>query len=126
MTSFPLIRPSLSWSWSIFWGVRTAAFRILLAFGLFWLVFALLAAGLFGFLRHPFVVLPFFVLALTSRRWPRISGGLLIALSIFAWFFFHLHQVLSGNMGAFSVLLVLFLPLLYSGIALLREKPDEE
>jgi len=109
-----------------YWGVRKAAFRILLAFGLLWLVFALLEAGPLGFLRHPFVVLPFFVLAITSRRWPRISGGLLIALSIFAFFFFHLHHVLSGSMGALSVLLVLFLPLLYSGIALLSEKQDEE
>jgi len=110
-----------------YWGARKAAFRILLAFGFLWLVFVVLAAErVIGLLMGSLVVLPFFVLAITCRFWPRISGGLLVALSLFAFYFFHLYRILSGNMGAFGVILVLFLPLLYSGIALLREKPDAE
>jgi len=109
-----------------YWGARKAAFRILLAFGFFWLMFALLEAGPLGLLRHPHVVLPFFVLAFTSRRWPRMSGILLIALSMFAFFYFHLGRGLPGKPAGLFVILILFLPLLYSGIALLREKPDEE
>jgi len=106
-----------------YWGARKAAFRILLVFGIFWLIFALLEAGVFGLLTNPFFIVPF-VLAITSSRWPRISGGVLLILSIFMFFFFNLQRILTGDLGSLFVILLLLLPLLYSGIALLREKPD--
>ena len=108
-----------------YWGAQKAVFRILLIFGIFWLVFAILEAGVFGILTHPFVVVPF-VLAFTSCRWPRVSGGVLIALSIFVFFFFNLQRVFTGNLGSLSVILLLLLPLLYSGIALLRDNPNPD
>jgi hypothetical protein len=70
---------------------------------------------------------PFFALAFISRRWPRVAGGLLVALSAF---------FLSVYFGTsrFSNLLflakvataVLFIgPLLSSGVALLQPSEEE-
>jgi len=106
-----------------FWGPTKAAQRILLAFGLFWLVFNVL-----GNLRHPvamvmqcLVALPFFALAFTSRRFPRTTGVLLLALAAFAFVFFDLYIAFlsAENFGKMAVILLLWLPLTYSGVALL-------
>ncbi len=111
------------------WGPHKTALRTLFAFGCAWGVF-----NIIGNLHDPramamqllLTTAPFFVLAYASRRWPRVAGGLLVALSAFflaAYF----------GMSRFSHLLflvkiataALFVgPLLSSGVALLR--PGEE
>jgi hypothetical protein len=110
-----------------YWGPHKTAFRILIIFGCAWAVFNIL-----GNLRDPIAMAmqllvttaPFFVLAYVSRRWPRVAGGLLLAVSVF---------FLSVYFGTprFSHLLflvkvataVLFVgPLLSSGAALLQAR----
>jgi len=111
-----------------FWGAEKAVRRILLAFGFFWLVFNVL-----GNLRHPvamlmqcLVALPFFVLAFTSHRFPRVTGVVLLALAVFAFIFFDLHVAFlsSENFGKMAVILLLWLPLVYSGITLLPGRDE--
>jgi hypothetical protein len=96
-----------------FWGPIKAAQRILLAFGLFWLIFNVL-----GNLNNPvamvmqcLVALPFFGLALLSRFRPRITGVLLVFVSIFAFFFFGMYRTLATNeTGGLAVVLLLLVP----------------
>ena len=111
-----------------FWGPRKSAQRILMTFGLFWLLFNIL-----GNLTHPvamlmqcLVAVPFFVLAMTARRLPRITGAVLVALAVVAFLLFDLHEAfLDGeNFGAMAVILLLWLPLVYSGGALLAVTPE--
>jgi hypothetical protein len=113
-----------------YWGPHKTAFRILLIFGCAWGIF-----NIVGNLRNPIAMImqllvttaPFFALAFISRRWPRVAGGLLVALSAF---------FLSVYFGTsrFSNLLflakvataVLFIgPLLSSGVALIQPSEEE-
>lgn len=111
-----------------FWGPVKAAQRILLTFGLFWLLFNIL-----GHLRSPvtmlmqcLVALPFFVLAFTGRRFPRATGVILLALAIFFFIAFDLYTgfLSSENFGKMAVILLLWLPLAYSGVALFRDRKE--
>ena len=104
-----------------FWGPVKAAFRVLLTFGSFWLLFVILSNA-----REPaalamelLVPLPLFLLAFASRRWPRVTGAILLALAAFAFFFFHFERAFSGVPGMLYTLLLLWLPLVACGIALL-------
>jgi hypothetical protein len=115
-----------------YWGARTTAFRVLIVFGCVWGVFNVL-----GDLTQPVTMLmqllvttaPFFVLAFVSRRWPRVAGVLLLALStFFLWKYFtgFRHLLLLVKFGT----VILFAgPLVASGVALLvgdgREPPSE-
>jgi hypothetical protein len=108
-----------------FWGARKAAFRILLVFGVFWFSFVVLAHRGLAMLMESLVPLPLLVLAFSSRRWPRVSGTLLLVLGISGVFFFNLDRVFRGDSGALLVILLLLLPLFYSGIALLGTKDEE-
>jgi len=113
-----------------YWGPRRAATRILLTFGSFWLVFVLLSharEGGLGLLMELLVPLPFFLLALAGRRWPRVSGGLLVALALFAFLRFNLDRVFRGEEHRLFALLLVFVPILASGLRLLfgRETRDE-
>lgn len=113
-----------------YWGPRRAATRILITFGSFWLVFVLLSHGAEGgmaLLMELLVPLPFFVLALAARRWPRVSGALLVALALFAFQRFGLARVFQGEEHRLFALLLVFLPILASGLGLLfsREARDE-
>ncbi len=105
-----------------YWGAPRAAFRVLMAFGLFWLVFAVLGHGLSPELAIP---LAFFALAFGALRWPRVTGGLLAAFAAFCFFFFDVARALRGNHGALLALLVLVLPLLATGLGLLFGERDE-
>jgi hypothetical protein len=70
------------------------------------------------------VLAPFFLLAYLSRRWPRVAGVLLIAVSLFllGYYFY------PGHFGWVDVLTkmitaILFAgPLVASGVALLRPR----
>ena len=108
-----------------FWGAKTAAYRILMTFGCIWFTFAVLSntgrewTGWTALLLHPLLSLPFFCLAWYSRRQPRISGLLLIAVAIFFTQFLGLLQATPQNVLTRSLVTLLFVgPLLASGIAL--------
>jgi hypothetical protein len=108
-----------------FWGPRRAAFRILIAFGTFWLAFVVLGHRGVELLAESPVAAPFFLLAFASLRWPRASGALLLATAFAASVFFRLDRALRGDASALVVLLVLVLPLVAAGIALLRAEPAD-
>jgi hypothetical protein len=117
-----------------YWGPRRTASRLLMVFGSVWLVFAVLSnlgpeyRGILGVLIGASITLPFFALAYTARRWPRITGGILLACSAFFFYFFKLYEIFEHplEMGR-PVVLVLFLgPLLASGIALLGVDSSED
>ncbi|MBI4720393.1 MAG: hypothetical protein HY770_04050 [Chitinivibrionia bacterium] len=113
-----------------FVGAKRAAVRILIGYGAFWLLFsaashitepaALLMEGLM-------VTGPFFVLAFLSRRWPRLSGFLLIAATAFFLYRFQWYEIGRSGLVNQCVVMILFLgPLLASGIALLTVRPALE
>jgi hypothetical protein len=105
-----------------YWGVQRTAVRILLIFGTCWLLFILADehGSLLGLLIHSLIAAPFFVLAWGARRWPRVTGILLLAAVAFFVRFFGWYRI--GPMGLVnqSITMILFVgPLLCSGIALL-------
>jgi hypothetical protein len=107
-----------------YWGARKATSRILLAFGSFWLLFIVLSH-----LREPgallmeaLVAAPFFVLAWTAQRWPRATGAVLVLFGVFIFFAFDMYEAFTSRENAFHVILLMFLPLMASGLALLGEK----
>lgn len=114
-----------------YWGPANAARRILIVFGVVWLVFAILAntgsewTGWAALLLHPLLAAPFFVLAVLARRFPRISGLLLLGAAAFFIHFFGLFQ--PGGRSTGGVVEVLFVgPLLASGLALLVGSPESD
>ncbi len=106
-----------------YWGPHKTAFRVLLIFGCAWGVF-----NVFGDLKDPVgmfmqllvTTVPFFLLAYLSRRWPRVAGALLVALSLFFLGYYfapgHFPNLLFLTKIATAVLFVG--PLLASGVAL--------
>jgi hypothetical protein len=107
-----------------YWGAQKTAIRILLTFGSLWALF-----NIFGNLKHPVAMLmqllgtaaPFFVLAFTAKRWPRVTGVLLITASVAFMIFFGWHDFTSPDLVTHLLVMLLFLgPLVGSGIALLR------
>ncbi|MCF7824963.1 MAG: hypothetical protein K9N35_12440 [Candidatus Marinimicrobia bacterium] len=113
-----------------FWGIQKAVFRILTVFGTFWLIFILLShfQEPVSMLMESLVVLPFFLLAWMSRRWPRIAGAVIIVLGIFCFFLFRLYSAASDEKILVNIMVfILFIcPLLVTGTALVALKPDEE
>jgi len=111
-----------------FWGPGKATQRILLAFGLFWLLFNALGnlADPVAMLMQNLVAAPFFVLAFTSRRYPRMTAVILLATAASAFVAFDLVEAFTGreNFGAMAVILLLWLPLAYAGLALLGIRRD--
>ena len=108
-----------------FWGARGAAFRVLLVFGSFWLAFVVLSHPGIEMLVEGLVALPFFLLAFTSRRWPRASGAVLLLAGGFAFWFFKLARAFQGNQGALMVIVAFVVPLVAMGVALLATRPEE-
>ncbi|MDP1797939.1 MAG: hypothetical protein Q8K78_10675, partial [Planctomycetaceae bacterium] len=114
-----------------YWGTQKAATRILALFGCAWLVFAILSnlgrewTGWTALLLSPLLAAPFFVLAWLAPHRPRLTGVLLMAVSIFfvQFFGFFRHQHLAVVNQAITF--VLFVgPLLASGIALIGTRGD--
>ncbi len=120
-----------------YWGARRTATRVLIVFGSFWAVFAIATIiseanladdpgmSVIGLLAGFALVGPFFVLAWAAGRWPRVTGFLLVAVSVL--FLYHFFPS-GGNMKWSTVLLtdaLLLVPLAASGIALLREGAGE-
>ena len=115
-----------------YWGAQKMATRILLIFGVAWLVFALASAAedgsLIGYLMGPLVTTPFFGMAWAARRWPRIAGMLLVGFAAFFVYFFGLYEVFTDPFGKGRSMVIIFFmgPLLTAGIALLRAEVDKE
>ena len=132
----------LTWLFSAlltYWGARRTTTVVLLIFGSFWLVFgvatiiseatqggtsASLLTNLLGVFAGITIVGPFFLGAWAVHRWPRATGGVLIAVAaLFTWKF--------GPWGMddwstqLLTLTLLALPLFACGIALLREAGSE-
>jgi hypothetical protein len=105
-----------------YWGARRAVSRILLVFGSFWLVFVGLSHPTepMTLILEARLAAPFFVLAWTARRWPRITGALLVLAALYVFFAFDLYESFTTRMNAWPVLLTTFLPLAACGLTLLR------
>lgn len=122
-----------TWMWSSlvsYWGARQTAFRVLLLYGGAWLAFV--AASHLPqpkvFLMESLLTLPFFAGAWLSRRFPRSTGLLLLALSgVLGFFLLRLHMARHFAMVVSAVTLLLFIgPLAASGLALAAWKPEKE
>jgi hypothetical protein len=113
------------------WGAQRAASRTLIVFGSFWLMFVVLShlekPG--SLLMESLVVLPFFLLAWLVRRWPRVGGLLLLGVAVgtsILFRFFKLEDASTDLLLTKALTFTLFeVPLLASGLALLRVKPSE-
>jgi hypothetical protein len=109
-----------------FWGARKAATRLLLGFGICWLVFTLADAGPepLGWLMASLPALPFFALAWLARRWPKPAGVLMIgvAAAMYVIFGFWSEARSGGLIVNTGVAVLLCGPLVACGLALLREK----
>ena len=132
---FILVVLWLSWMFSSvlsYWGARKTAFVVLVTFGSFWAVFAIASLiGEFdpnnsfwvsaqGLLAGAGMIAAFFVPAWAARRWPRLTGVLLLALAAGSLLLF-------GGKNALPLPTVVFTntlfagPLIVTGFALLRE-----
>ena len=121
-----------------YWGARRMATRILLIFGGVWLVFVVASSfdessfSLPGLLMQSLVTLPFFGMAWLARRWPRVTGLILLGFSVFFFWFFGLYRVVDDPFATGRAMVIIFFvgPLLTSGIGLLgvvgEGHPDEE
>ena len=120
-----------------YWGARKTASRVLLTFGSFWAVFVIAsvvgesddtAEFLLGVLMSFVVVAPFFVLAWTAGRWPRRTGAALLTVS--ALFLVMVVAPQGASSLKLSSILVtdklLLVPLIASGIALLRDEGSDD
>jgi hypothetical protein len=115
-----------------FWGARRATVRLLLTFGMVWLLFNLLAntgseySGPVAIFMQCSLALPFFGAAYCARRWPRLAGLLLLLFALFFFLFFHLYEIIgSGDpLGkGRAIVLTLFVgPLVAGGVGLLRSE----
>ncbi len=109
-----------------FWDARAAATRILLAFGTLWLAFVALSEGFsIGGLMEGLTVLPFFLFAWLTHRWPRVAGAGLLLVTCGLFWLFKIPRAFEGNVGSFFVFVVFLLPLLLTGIALLGREREE-
>lgn len=112
-----------------YWGVRKASQRILLGFGICWLLFCMADSWQhpLGMLMHSLPAAPFFILSWLSRRWPRVAGALLIVAGSSMYVLFRFWTNERGGIIAQTCTAVLLVgPLLASGLALLRVGTDEK
>jgi hypothetical protein len=114
-----------------YWGPQKTVSRVLFAFGWVWLVFNIVG-NLFGpiaLIMQSLLAAPFFLLAYIARRWPKIAGVTLIALSAFFFYFFQLYEIFGPNpleRGRGMVIVLFIGPLLASGIILLRNGSQQD
>jgi len=111
-----------------YWGPQRASAWILRVFGSVVLVFTIISnlgsewTGWAALLLHPLLAAPFFGLAWLCGRLPRVSGILLLVVSVFFFVLFFMPGILEGGglelfiEGTFIFILG---PLLASGVALL-------
>ncbi len=108
-----------------YWGAGRTAARVLLVFGSFWGLFTVA-----GHLTEPLALLmevvpfvaPFFILAWTAGRWPRLTGVLLLALSAAGFVvLFDLGREFTEGPSRILTFVILLVPLAACGLALVRE-----
>lgn len=110
-----------------FWGVQKAVYRILIVFGSFWWVFIILShiQEPMTFLMESLLVVPFFLLAWVSKRWPRIAGSLIIVVAVGCFFLF---RIITDDpeliLQKVMVFIMFICPLLVAGVSLLLLKPE--
>lgn len=127
----------LTWLFSYlmsFWGPQRTASTVLLAFGAFWLIFAVgsgIAEGgggflgiLVGILMHLVVVIPFLAGAYAAHRWPRVTGWALVAASValLALIGWRSPTLWTGRLLTMATLAV---PLAASGLGLVRVRRQQ-
>jgi hypothetical protein len=125
-----LILLGLWMSWLVsaligYWGGTKTARTVLLVFGSFWAVFVIADVAsepsLVGALMALVFAGPFFVLAATAGRWPRVTGATLLGVPLV--FLAILQPWRAGGTSTATTLVALSLllvPLVASGVALLR------
>lgn len=89
-----------------------------------WLLFIIISnlTNPLSMLLHAIFTLPFFVLALLSRKWPRITGVCLLIAAGFFFYRFGLYKIFGDQpfeRGRGAVIVFFLGPLAGSGIALL-------
>ncbi|MFI5181183.1 MAG: hypothetical protein ACHQPI_07315 [Thermoanaerobaculia bacterium] len=113
-----------------YWGARKTSFRLLLIYGGAWLLFCIASEWMhpLGMLMQSLITVPFFACAWLSRKWPRMTGALLLAASIFFFVLLsRLHQQRGLGLVTSATTMILFIgPLFASGIALMAERVSEE
>lgn len=110
-----------------FWGPQRMAIRILVGFGIVWLLFNILGNlnNMMALIMQSLLAVPFFAMAYAARTWPRIAGIFLLVFAGFFFFFFHLYEVFTGDTferGRTMVIVLFIGPLMASGLALLRSE----
>ncbi len=121
-----------------YWGAKKTASRVLIVFGSFWAVFVIAAIigeppstpleAMLAMLMGLVVVVPFFVLARTAGRRPRGTGAVLLVVAAFL-LVLTLPAWLARSMESSAMLLtsaLLLVPLIASGLALLREGSSDD
>jgi len=107
-----------------YWGASKTVDRILISFGCVWLVFNILSGeGNWQIsLMQSLLALPFFALAFLARRWPRISGVILLGFTAMFFWLFNLHEIVQHpfEMGRIVVFVLFLGPLFVSGVTLVR------
>lgn len=114
-----------------YWGAAKTTARVLLTFGAFWLLFVVgdfvAEPSARGALASLSVVAPYFVLAWTAGRWPRSTGIVLLGLSVIAFgVFFDFGRQFIEWPSQVNTFVILLVPTISCGIALLVEKTEEE
>jgi hypothetical protein len=130
-TELSLVYIALLWfTWMFsslfsYWGPHRTAFRILIIFGCVWGVFIIgshITEPSSMVMELLILAVPFFFLAFLSRRWPRVAGVLLIAVSLFllGYYFYPGHFGWVDVLTKMSTAILFAGPLVASGVALLR------
>lgn len=133
LQELPLIGFVLLWfTWMFsslftYWGPHRTAFRVLMIFGVVWGLFNIASnVGQPAAMAMQLLITtaPFFVLGWLSRRWPRVAGAILVALSLlFLGYYFRPGNAAGMLLTVKLSVAVMFMgPLLASGVALLS--PD--
>jgi hypothetical protein len=138
LVTFLLVVLWMTWMFDYvmsYWGPRKTAQRVLLAFGGFWLLFVVLSAFgeadsflevLGGLGMGALIVSPFFIGAFAATRWPRPTGVLLLVASAFGLYMFGPRPGPIDWSTQLFTTTVLIVPVLVSGLGLVRDEADEE
>ena len=109
-----------------YWDARKATALVLPVFGCFWLLFVILShvnePG--RILPRTLVAAPVFVLGWSAQRWPRVTGVILVLVGGFFFFAYDMYEAFESRLNAWPVILLMFLPLMACGLALLRARQD--
>ena len=113
-----------------YWGAPKTTARVLMVYGAFWAVFVVAdvvsAPSALGALMASAFVAPFFLLAWTSGRWPRLTGIVLLAISVIAFGrLFGFGRDFMERPSQILTFVLLIVPMISCGIALLLETPAD-